>query len=239
MIFKPRKTVPSNTNKYYKSIDANGWNPCIEIENGMCIPNCVGYAFGRIHEIMGIYPNIIPYDAENWWYQNDGYGRGQTPKLGAIACWSKGEAFNGKDGYGHIAVVESINGESVTFSNSDYMGKKFYLTTMKLPYNLGDGYKFLGFIYLPVTFESETVKYSKGDYRVICDVLNVRSGPSTEYRKLSYDELTNNAKEQIFKLTGYKCNGYSLGVECTVSKVKGNWGKTPSGWICLDYCEKI
>lgn len=28
------------------------------------------------------------------------------------------------------------------------------------------------------------------------------------------------------------------GVTCTVTEVKGNWGKTPSGWICLDYCRK-
>ena len=25
----------------------------------------------------------------------------------------------------------------------------------------------------------------------------------------------------------------------TVSLVKDNWGKTPSGWVCLDYCERM
>lgn len=235
MIFKPRKIVPSNDNKYYTHIKSGGWNPCLEIEDGMCFPNCVGYGFGRVYEIMGIRPNLTTYDAENWWYQNDGYKRGQTPKLGAIACWEKGKPFNGKDGYGHIAIVEAINGDVVTFSNSAYLGKKFYLTEMKPPYNLGKDYKFLGFIYLPITFD----EYSVGDYRVIDGVLRVRTGASTEHRKLTYDELTDNAKEQIFKLVGYECNGYPEGVECTVSKVIGNWGKTPSGWICLDYCEKI
>ena len=23
----------------------------------------------------------------------------------------------------------------------------------------------------------------------------------------------------------------------TVYEVKDNWGRTPSGWVCLDYCE--
>lgn len=32
---------------------------------------------------------------------------------------------------------------------------------------------------------------------------------------------------------------YANGVLCDVSKVDGNWGQIPSGWICLDYCKKV
>lgn len=32
--------------------------------------------------------------------------------------------------------------------------------------------------------------------------------------------------------------GLVKGVQCDVSKVSGNWGQIPSGWICLDYCKK-
>ncbi len=39
-------------------------------------------------------------------------------------------------------------------------------------------------------------------------------------------------------LAKYKANGYVKGMVCDVSEVHGNWGKTPSGFICLDYCEK-
>ena len=59
-------------------------------------------------------------------------------------------------------------------------------------------------------------KYTTGTYKVNCSKLNVRTGPSTKYR--------------IKPLKG---------VKCTVTKVIGNWGLTPSGYICLDYCTKI
>lgn len=32
---------------------------------------------------------------------------------------------------------------------------------------------------------------------------------------------------------------YVNGVLCDVSQVSENWGKIPSGWICLDYCKKV
>jgi hypothetical protein len=67
----------------------------------------------------------------------------------------------------------------------------------------------------------------------------VRTGPSTSYRKREYGEFTKNAQEQIYELVRYKANGYVMGVEFTVSEIKDNWGKTPSGWVCLDYCTRI
>ncbi len=86
----------------------------------------------------------------------------------------------------------------------------------------------------------EPVSNSAGLYKVTAGVLNVRTGPSTGFKVKTYSEFTSNAKEQIYSLCKYKCNGYVKGVKCTVSEVKnGNWGKTPSGWICLDYCVRI
>ena len=82
-------------------------------------------------------------------------------------------------------------------------------------------------------------KYTTGDYRVTADVLNVRTGPGTNYANKSFSQLTANAQAQVKEACGYAANGYVKGVECTISQVSGAWGKTPSGWICLDYCEKI
>ena len=82
--------------------------------------------------------------------------------------------------------------------------------------------------------------YPKGSYRVTdASLLNVRSGPGTSYSKKTYTEFTKNARSQIYELVRYKANGYVMGVEFTVSQVQDNWGKTPSGWVCLDYCTKI
>ncbi len=79
-----------------------------------------------------------------------------------------------------------------------------------------------------------------GNYKVNTAVLNVRTGASTSYRVKTFGEFTENARKQITALCGYKCNGYVKGVVCTVSQIaNGSWGKTPSGWICLDYCTEV
>ena len=78
--------------------------------------------------------------------------------------------------------------------------------------------------------KSTVQKYTIGTYKVNCSKLNVRTGPSTKYRIKSLKELTKSARNQ---------GGYVRGVKCTVTKVVGNWGLTPSGYICLDYCTKV
>ena len=101
----------------------------------------------------------------------------------------------------------------------------------------GFGKTNLGWISLAYTSRYTTVaenatvqKYTTGTYRVNCSKLNVRTGPSTKYRIKSLNELTRSARNQ---------GGYVRGVKCTVTKVVGNWGLTPSGYICLDYCTKV
>ena len=90
------------------------------------------------------------------------------------------------------------------------------------------------------TAPSAKKKYTTGNYKVTkATVLNVRKGAGTKYAKKTFSQLTKDAQTKILKLSGEKCNGYVKGLTCTVTKVKNNWGKTPSGWICLDYCERI
>ncbi len=81
-------------------------------------------------------------------------------------------------------------------------------------------------------------KYTIGKYKVTTNI-HVRTGAGTNYRAKTYKQLTANAKYQN-KLCGNSYyNGYMKGVVCTVTEVKGEWGKTASGWICLRYCSKI
>ena len=84
-----------------------------------------------------------------------------------------------------------------------------------------------------------TPKYTTGTYKVTADVLNVRAGAGTKFACKTFSQLSANAQTKIKALAGKKVNGYVKGLVCTVSEVKGNWGKTPSGWICLDYCKKV
>ena len=86
--------------------------------------------------------------------------------------------------------------------------------------------------------KTETAKYTTGNYKVDTAVLNVRKGPGTNYDKVKFSEMTASAKSQIKKLFGAEKDGYVKGVEFTVLEIKGVWGRTPSGWVCLDYCRK-
>lgn len=80
--------------------------------------------------------------------------------------------------------------------------------------------------------------YVTGTYKVTASVLNVRTGPSTNYSAKKYYQLSLNARKQNQKLGNYYTNGYRKGTICTVSKISGSWGLTPSGWISLNYCVK-
>ncbi|MBR3836008.1 MAG: M23 family metallopeptidase [Clostridia bacterium] len=79
--------------------------------------------------------------------------------------------------------------------------------------------------------------YKTGTYKVAVNLLRVRSDPSTKHMYKRFKALTANAQEQIKRLnSGRSADGLVKGCVCTVSAVSENWGKIPSGWICLDYC---
>ena len=86
-------------------------------------------------------------------------------------------------------------------------------------------------------------KYSTGKYKVTRvsknSVLCVRTGASTRYERKTYRQLSANARSQNRANGNYYANGYKNGVIFTVTKINGNWGLSPSGWVCLDYCSKI
>jgi len=155
MEYKKRVTAPSANNKYYRHVNYGGLNSCIHIKNGSCLPNCVGYAWGRQYETTGEKPKLSRGNAENWYDYNDGYKRGKTPKVGAVICWRKGKAGDASDGAGHVAFVEEVYSDgSILTSNSAYGGSRFYTKKLKAPnYKMGSKYTFQGFIYNPIEFE--------------------------------------------------------------------------------------
>ena len=76
--------------------------------------------------------------ASEWWSinkKNGYYNYGQEPQIGAIACWSN-----------HVAIVEKIDGNTVTASQSHWGGNYFDTTTFKSGTNRF-GQKFYGYIY--------------------------------------------------------------------------------------------
>lgn len=130
--FEPRLSAPSRSNAYYNK----QLNYYSQVGYGM--PNCVAYAYGRIYEITGKQPLIKKGSASEWWSinkRNGYYNYGQEPQIGAIACWSN-----------HVAIVEKIDGNTVTASQSHWGGNYFDTTTFKSGTNRF-GQKFYGYIY--------------------------------------------------------------------------------------------
>lgn len=120
-LFTPRLTAPESGNAYYYSL--NYYYNC-----GYGMPNCVAYVYGRIYEINQTAPLITHGDASEWWAMNEAggfYETGDTPELGAIVCWTGGRSG------GHVAVVEAIDGDMITISESHYGGTFFDTRTIR------------------------------------------------------------------------------------------------------------
>ncbi len=130
--FEPRLTAPSRSNAYYNR-ELNVFS-----QTGYGMPNCTAYAFGRVYEITGEEPLIKRGNAGNWYSinkKNGYYEYGSEPKLGAIACWSN-----------HVAVVEDIDGDMVTVSQSHWRSTYFDTCTF-VNGSKHFGQKFYGYIY--------------------------------------------------------------------------------------------
>lgn len=155
MDFKPRLTVPIVGDLNYTNVAYGGKNKCIARDpKGFVLPNCTGYAWGRALEAWGSC-NLPTTDAENW-YPNAvacGYQIGSEPKVGAVICWRKGQAGVHSDGAGHVAFVESVNGDKVLWSQSDYSGTvangRFWRLLSGRPETYFSGLTFQGYIYAP------------------------------------------------------------------------------------------
>lgn len=165
MKYTPRLTAPSKSNKNFIHYSKGGYNTCIMIDKntGSVLPNCVGYAQGRLLEILGAKsPNwkLPACNAEDWIEvaKKNGFKTGKTPKLGAVIVWSKGKKRNESDGCGHVAVVEKIydNGD-IGISESAYGGREFWTERIAKAsgYKFRNGYKFDGFIYCGIEFDNE------------------------------------------------------------------------------------
>lgn len=242
MEYKARLTAPSKDNRYY-------YKDNIFYKCGFGMPNCTCYAWGRFYETNNEYPRLYTGNAETWYgHTEDKYNRGQSPKLGAIACWKQG-AIKSSDGAGHVAVVEDIASDgTVTFSNSDWGGRYFYLTKMKPPYKVGSSFQFQGFIYNPIDFDEPT-KYTTGVYK--CNYnMRLRTAPSTNASMLHVKDCTELQKEALTSKNPNDNAVFKAGTNITALEIVKNdkgeyWLKTyRNAYVCIDdgetkYCSKV
>lgn len=144
--FTPRLTAPSRSSAYYNR-ELNVYS-----QGGYGMPNCTAYVFGRIYEITGEKPLITRGSAGEWWSinkRNGYYEYGQEAQLGAIACWSN-----------HVAVVEKIEGNTITCSQSHWGGNYFDTCTVTIGANRF-GQTFYGFIYASKDYFDELERQQK------------------------------------------------------------------------------
>ncbi|MBR0348808.1 MAG: M23 family metallopeptidase [Clostridia bacterium] len=159
---------------------------------------------------------------------------------GALYVWVKYPRINKKMLHYHLDKVKVKAGQAVQRGTLlGYTGKTGKATGVHLHLavkdlstdNYEDPEKF-------ALSYKEPIVYKKGTYVVTANLLRVRRGPSTDYDYKKFSFFTPNAQSQIRKLNaGNSAHGLVKGCVCTVSEVDDNWGKIPSGWICLDYCK--
>ena len=146
--------------KYYIEKKHGGFNPCIAGNDkyklrpfeGSVLPNCTGYACGRMNEklnsgsckYLGNYKYIedLIKDAKK-----DGLNTGSEPKEGAAICWGSADKY-------HIAIVEEVtNGSEILISESgwNYTREPIVRNLRKKrgSGNWGNSKKFICFIYPP------------------------------------------------------------------------------------------
>ena len=237
-----RTSAPSLTDKRFIHYSKGGYNICkiIDKKTGYVLPNCVGYAHGRLLEILGqskVNWKIPACNAEDWYTQakKNGMSVGATPKLGSVIVWSKGKLQNAADGAGHIAVVEAISADgSIVISESGYNAYMFKTETVKKPYNRS-GYKLEGFVYCGLEFESDKPKYVVGKTYTCQAEMKVRTGAGVNYSAKKHTQLTTDGQKHDKDKDG--CLDKGTVVTCLESKVVGNdvWVRTPSGWVAGYY----
>lgn len=160
---------------------------------------------------------------------------------GALYVWVKYPRINKKMLHYHLDSISVRTGQSVKRGTLlGYTGKTGKATGIHLHLAVKDlkTDKYEDPEAFAKTYTNPPL-YKNGTYTVTANLLRVRSDPSTKHSYKRFRSLTANAQEQIKKLnSGKSADGLVKGCVCTVSAVSENWGKIPSGWICLDYCKQ-
>lgn len=165
-MFTPQLVQPNTGNPYYNTKKTGGYSPCIlgnpqrRVKGLNVLPNCVGYAVGRFNEI-GDYGSckwLGSTNAANFLTlaRKQGLKLSKTPTLGGCMVWK-----GGGTGEGHVAIVEIIQGDRVTTSESEYYGKPFTIYTRYGSnwrsgcYWMGSSYTYLGCVVNPAVPQEE------------------------------------------------------------------------------------
>lgn len=208
-IFIPQLKKPENGDKWYtRKIDGGislalwAGRPAAWV--GSTLANCVGYSWGRF-AFLENNPNCMvgcalgtDYPADAWaWYKNSkaqGYETGLTPKLGAVAVWSRAGAK------GHVANVEKVyDNNEWDSSESGYNTSPVWFTRHYNYKSYRSGYTFLGFIYPKYDFIEEPEPKPEPKFKIGDEV--IINGPL--YRTANSSQPSGSVKNKKTKIALY------------------------------------
>lgn len=99
----------------------------------------------------------------------------------------------------------------------------------------GWGYTGEGWVSLQYCKVQDSVAQNLGTYEVTASDLSVRTGPGENFRRKTYNELTEDAKKHDYDKDG--C--INEGTRVTVKEWSNGWARIPSGWVSGKYLRKV
>ena len=172
---------------------------------------------------------------------------GQIIKKGDVVCYEGTDGASGNHihlsvGFGHISGsgwTQNSNGKWVLTTTGRTLKPQ---QAFFLDYEFTNVVNTAGLSFRRIP----AGRYAPGNYRVRANRIYVRTGPGKTYTRKGFDKFTANAQSQIRQLNnGKPATGYIRGVEFYASDLSYNakdrytWGRTPSGWVALNKCDKI
>ena len=137
--YNPKSKVfsTSTASNYRKSSSSVNVSPAslssnynVKAGNAYAWGNCTWYAYNRRPDIGSFWGNASTWAVSA---RAAGYKVDQNPSVGAIAQWNA-YANSYIWGYGHVAIVESVNSDgTITVSDMNYAGKLNVVTTRTVP----------------------------------------------------------------------------------------------------------
>lgn len=183
---------------------------------------------------------IEAFGKKSEWCENDTH----VPSPGDVIFYDWQDSGNGdnKGSSDHVGIVEKVEGSTITViegNKNDAVGRRKlqvngrYIRGYGLPkYDA----KMTNTSAAPTPSKPQTnASNTLGTYVITASDLSVRTGPGTNHRRKTYEELTKNAKAHDYDKDG--CINY--GTRVTVSQFDGDWAKIPSGWVAKKYLKKV
>lgn len=196
--FTARTTNPTKDNKFYYT-DVNPW-----VKKG--IGSCTCYAQGRILELENASFGTSKKKYKDTWYPVDMFNRCSevgakkcaSPVIGGGVVWKSAELTTG-----HIAIIEKVDGDVITFSQWDRSNTFATHTAKKSDGYKYNGYDLVGFFDCQFKWDAETPTTEDYSKNTIPNRFKVKK----DGKQIEADTIYSNATNTADKVCGIVVDG--------------------------------